>query len=394
MIDYQVLQDRNLNAFIAPPYARLPQINVNNFHYSDSGLDLTMNSEYTRFVAPTTTTQVQGDRLVFNPRITYNHWQRPGYFLRPSLSLHGTIYNLDRPDPNMTAPARWLPTFSLDSGLIFEREATFFNRDAIQTLEPRVFYTYTPYKEQTSVLYPRFDTSESDLNYAQIFRENRFVGNDRVGDANQLTLALTSRFLETTGAERMRVAIAQRVNLKDPMVTLDQSVTAKTAAEDILLLVSGRVTNELRLDANLQYDQTLKDVNRMNIGAFWQAGPMKVLNAQYRRDSRDIPGYPFTNFELVDFSGQWPISRRWYGVGRINYLLDEKRPGQSLLGVEYLADCWIFRLVGQRIPTAAGLATTHIFMQMEFSGLATLGSNPMKALRGSVPGYQPLQPSQ
>ncbi len=392
LIDYQVLQDPN--ALIAAPYSRLPQINVNNFHYSDSGLDLTMNSDYTRFVAPTTTTQVQGDRLVFNPRMTYNLWQRPGYFVRPSLSLHGTIYNLDRPDASMTAPARWLPTFSLDSGLIFEREATFFNREAIQTLEPRVFYTYTPYKEQTSVLYPRFDTSESDLNYAQIFRENRFVGNDRVGDANQLTLALTSRFLETTGAERLRIAIAQRVNLKDPMVTLDQSVTAKTAAEDILLLLSGRVTNELRLDANLQYDQTLKDVNRMNVGAFWQAGPMKVLNAQYRRDSRNIPGYPFTNFELVDFSGQWPISRRWYGVGRINYLLDEKRPGQSLLGVEYLADCWIFRLVGQRIPTAAGLATTHIFMQMEFSGLATLGSNPMKALPGSVPGYQPLQQSQ
>ena len=389
LIDYQVLQDPN--ALIGIPYARLPQVNVNNFHYGDSGLDLTMNSEYTRFAHPTS---VQGDRLVLNPRMTYNQLRRPGYFLRPSLSLHGTIYNLDRPDVGMTAPARWLPTFSLDSGLIFEREATFFNRDAIQTLEPRVFYTYTPYKEQTSVLYPRFDTSESDLNYAQIFRENRFVGNDRVGDANQLTLALTSRFLETTGAERLRVAIAQRVNLKDPMVTLDQSVTAKTAAEDILLLVSGRVTNELRLDANLQYDQTLKDVNRMNIGAFWQAGPMKVLNAQYRRDSRNIPGYPFTNFELVDFSGQWPISRRWYGVGRINYLLDEKRPGQSLLGVEYLADCWIFRLVGQRIPTAAGLATTHIFMQMEFSGLATLGSNPMKALRGSVPGYQPLQQAQ
>jgi len=392
IIDYQVLQDRNLTAFIAPPYARLPQINLNNFHYSDSGLDLTMNSEYTRFVAPTTTTQVQGDRLVFNPRITYNHWQRPGYFLRPSLSLHGTIYNLDRPDAGMTAPARWLPTLSLDSGLIFEREATFFNREAIQTLEPRVFYTYTPYKEQTSALYPRFDTSESDLNYAQIFRENRFVGHDRIGDANQLTFALTSRFLETAGAERLRLAVARRINIRDPQVSL--GITNQAAAEDILLLMSGRLTNELRLDANLQYDQAAGDVNRLNFGAFWQAGPMKVLNAQYRRDSRNIPGYPFTNFELVDFSGQWPISRRWYGVGRINYLLDEKRPGQSLLGVEYLADCWIFRAVGQRIPTAAGLATTHFFMQMEFSGLATIGSNPMRALRGNVPGYQPLQQSQ
>ncbi|MEO0316258.1 MAG: hypothetical protein RI928_2714 [Pseudomonadota bacterium] len=389
LIDYQVLQDPN--ALITVPYARMPQVNVNNFYYSDSGLDLTMNSEYTRFVHPTL---VQGDRLVFNPRATYNAWQRPGYFIRPSLSLHGTIYNLNQADAAMTAPARFLPTLSLDSGLIFERDTTFFNREAIQTLEPRVFYTYTPYKEQTSVLYPRFDTSESDLNYAQIFRDNRFVGHDRIGDSNQLTVALTSRYLESSGAERLRIAVAQRINLSDPKVTLDQNVTAKTAAEDILLLLSGRVTNELRLDANLQYDQTARDINRMNVGAFWQPGPMKVVNAQYRRDSRDIPGYPFTNFELVDISGQWPLSQRWYGVGRINYLLDEKRPGQSLLGVEYLADCWIFRAVAQRIPTAAGLATTHIFMQLEFNGLATLGSSPMNALRGSVPGYQPLQPSQ
>ena len=389
LIDYQVLQDPR--APIGIPYARMPQVNVNNFQYTDSGLDLTMNSEYTRFVHPTS---VQGDRLVFNPRATYNAWQRPGYFIRPSVSLHGTLYNLDKADASMTAPARWLPSFSLDSGLIFEREATFFNREAIQTLEPRAFYTYTPYKEQTSILYPRFDTSESDLNYAQIFRENRFVGHDRIGDSNQLTLAVTSRFLETSGAERLRLAVARRLNLTDPKVTLDQDVTAKTAAEDILLLLSGRVTRELRLDANLQYDQTAKDVNRMNVGAFWQPGPMKVVNAQYRRDSRNIPGYPFTNFELVDLSGQWPLSQRWYGVGRINYLLDEKRPGQSLIGVEYLADCWIFRMVAQRIPTAAGLATTHIFMQLEFNGLAMLGSSPMNALRGSVPGYQPLQPSQ
>ncbi len=384
LIDYQVLQDPN--ARISLPYARLPQVNVNNFQYSDNGFDLTMNSEYTRFAHPTL---VQGDRLVVNPRMTYNQWQRPGYFIRPSLSLHGTLYNLDRADTSMTAPARMLPTFSLDSGLIFERETTFFNREAIQTLEPRVFYTYTPYKEQTSVLYPRFDTSEADLNYAQIFRENRFVGHDRIGDSNQLTLALISRFLETTGAERLRLAVAQRINLKDPTVSL--GITDKAAAEDILLLMSGRVSEELRLDANLQYDQTNRDVNRMNAGVFWQAGPMKVVNAQYRRDSRNIPGYPYTDYELIDLSGQWPISRRWYGVGRINYLLDDHKMGQSLLGVEYLADCWIFRMVGQRIPTAAGLTTTHLFMQLEFSGLAMLGSSPLKALRGSVPGYQPLQ---
>ena len=387
LVDYQVLQDPR--AVITLPYARLPQVTLNNFYYGDGGLELNMNSEYTRFVHPTS---VQGDRMVVNPRMTYNLSQGPGYFMRSSLSLHGTMYNLNQPDASMTAPARLLPTFSLDSGLIFEREATFLNREAIQTLEPRIFYTYTPYKDQTSILYPTFDTSEADLNYSQVFRENRFVGNDRIGDANQLTLALTSRFLETHGAERMRVAVARRINITDPMVSL--GITNQAAAEDFLLLMSGRVTEDLRLDANLQYDQANRDINRLNAGVFWQAGPKKLLNAQYRRDSRNIPGYPYTDFELVDVSGQWPISSRWYGVGRINYLLDDKKLGQSLIGLEYLADCWIFRLVTQRIPTATALSTTHIFMQLEFSGLSSLGSDPMKALRTNIPGYQPLQQPQ
>lgn len=387
MIDYQVLQDPN--APIGVPYARLPQLNLNNFYYGDNGFDWTMNSEVTHFVHPTL---VQGNRVVLNPRLTYNQIQRPGYFVRPSLSLHATMYNLDSlATAGMTAPARALPTFSVDSGLIFERDASFFNRDAIQTLEPRVFYTYTPYKEQTSTLYPNFDTTEADFNYAQIFRENRFVGSDRIGDANQVTLALTSRYLETNGAERLRVALAQRFNLSDPRVGLGSPLEAAAEARsDVLLLTSGRITQEFRLDANLQYNQTRSEVNRVNFGAFWQPAPMKVVNLQYRRDSRNLPNIPNTNFELVDLSSQWPIAQRWYGVGRINYLLKESRLGQSLLGLEYQADCWIFRMVAQKLPTAAGVTNTTVFLQLEFNGLSTLGANPMGALRGNIPGYQPL----
>ncbi len=384
--DFQVLQDPL--ALIGVPYARLPQLNVSYAQYSDSGIEMTMGTQYSRFVHPT---QVQGDRLVVNPRLTNTALQGPGYFLRPSLSVHGTVYSLDRAIDAMQSPTRVLPTLSADTGLIFERDTSFLGRNAIQTLEPRAFYTYTPYVEQNANLYPNFDTTIADFGYAQIFRENRFVGNDRIGDANQLTLAVTSRYLESNGAERLRLAVAQRFNLTPPKVGLGSALQdTGEARSDVLLLASGRVTRETRLDASFQYNQVRSEVNRVSFGVYWQPAPMKVVNAQYRRDSRNLPDIPNTNFELIDISSQWPLAERWYGVGRLNYLLNENRIGQTLAGLEYQADCWIFRLVGQRVPTAAGAVNTTLFVQLELNGLSSLGTNPLRALRGNIPGYQPL----
>lgn len=393
--DFQVLQDAN--APIAIPYARLPQLTYQKFNYYDNGLSLEFNSDYTRF---SHATGIQGvtpvvrnaDRMVLNPRMSYR-WQRPGAFIKPSLSVHMTSYNLDQvPDPSMTAPTRAIPTASLDSGLIFERDASFFGRDATQTLEPRVFISHTPYVKQDLSLYPNFDSAEADFNYAQIFRENRFVGHDRVGDASTVTTALMSRYLEIEGQERLRVAVAQRFSFADPRVILgnpaSQTSTIADTKSDILLLSSGRVTRELRLDANFQYSQSNQIFNRVNFGTFWQPEPMKVLNVQYRRDIRSTD--PAANFEIFDVSGQWPLSARWYGVARLNYLIKEQDIGQSLIGAEYRADCWIFRFVGQRTPTAQGVVNTTVFLQLEFNGLSSLGSNPLTALRANVPGYQKL----
>jgi LPS-assembly protein len=385
LTEYQILQD--VNAPITAPYGRLPQLNLNQFGYSDSGLSWNVNSEFTRF---THATKEQGDRLIFNPRISYA-LNKPGYFVRPSLSLHGTTYNLDQvTNASMNAPSRVLPTVSIDSGLIFERDATFFGRPALNTLEPRLFYTYTPFVRQDANIYPTFDSNEADFNFAQIFRENRFIGGDRIGDANTVTAALTSRFLEVNGEERLRMAVAQRFAFEDQRVVLSTLSGTTDTRSDILFLTSGRVSRELRLDGNLQYSQTNKEINRVNFGSFWQPAPMKLLNVQYRRDIRNLNNGTDTNFELFDVSGQWPLSSRWYGVGRLNYLIKDSRLGQSLFGVEYRADCWIFRFVGQRIPTAANETNTTFFLQLEFNGLSTIGSNPMRALRANVPGYQKL----
>lgn len=373
--NYQVLQDPA--APITRPYARLPQITFNAARQDVNGYDWNVDSELTRFWHPDF---VRGERFLVNPRIAYP-FIRPGYFITPKLSLHATTYRLDdQASPKDRDLTRVLPTFSLDSGLVFERDATFFGRPATQTLEPRLFYVYTPFKDQSA--YPLFDTAEADLSFAQLFSENRFVGNDRISDANQLTAALISRYIEPNGAERVRLALGQRFYFADQRVTLNTPDTVSTETRsDLLLSAYGQLTNTVTAEGNLQYSQSQHTVSRANYGVHWMPAPRKVLNLTYRRDR-------FNELEQIDFSSQWPLAGRWYGVGRINYSLQDRKVAEGLAGFEYKADCWIFRMVGQRIPTATGQATSALFFQLELNGLTRLGSNPLDAMRSSIQGYQ------
>lgn len=377
-IRYQVLQDPITP--IARPYDRLPQLTLTAARQDVAGFDLNLDAEMTRFSHPTLQ---RGDRLYANPKIAFPII-RQGYFITPKLSYHATRYQLqDLANGVDRGPTRGLPTASLDGGMILERDANYFGRSVTQTLEPRLFYVYTPYRDQSAL--PNFDSSEADLSFAQLFSENRFVGNDRISDANQITAVLTSRFLETSGAERARLAFGQRYYFSKPRVSLGLPVDESRS--DLLVSASGKLSEALYAETNLQYSQSMHRLNRSNYGVRYQPGPMKVLNLQYRQN------LPNDNEKFVDVSAQWPFARRWYGVGRINYSLKTSRVAESLLGVEYKADCWVARIVGQRIPTATEQATTALFFQLELNGLSKLGSNPLEALRKSVPGYQIVNPA-
>jgi LPS-assembly protein len=288
--------------------------------------------------------------------------------------------------------SRVLPTVSLDSGLIFERETSFLGQDAVQTLEPRLFYVYTPYKNQQDFSWNQtsngvtsrqtFDTALSDINFAEIFSENRFSGQDLISDANQLTAAVVSRYVEPSGVERMRFALAQRYYLSDQRVVAEYlDRTPDENRSDLLLAASGQITSTIAVDANMRYSASQHATTQSNYGVRWQPAPKRVLNLQYRRD---VPN----RLELTDFSAQWPIAQRWYGVGRVNYSMRDNNVAEGLLGLEYKADCWIFRIVGQRTPTATGVSDTSLFLQLELTGLSKIGSNPLTALRENVPGYQ------
>jgi len=393
--NYQVLQDPNPAYQIARPYDRLPQLTFSAGRPDVLGFDWNVDSDLTRFWHPNEGL-ARGERFVVNPRVAYPII-RPGYFVTPKVSLHASRYSLE----NRTAGAssdltRTVPTFSVDSGLVFERDAQFFGNAMTQTLEPRLFYVYTPYRDQTQ--FPIFDTGLADLNFAQLFSENRFIGHDRISDANQVTAALISRYVESSGEERMRFAIGQRFDFTGG--GRERVAATNESRSDILMSAYGRITRSLSVDSNLQYSQTLNSMRRANFGVRWQPAPMRVLNVQYRRDTNVLQLDQGTgvirpeDLRQFDVSAQWPFAQRWYGVGRVNYSLRDSKVAEGLLGVEYKADCWVFRIVGQRTPTAAGEATTSLFFQLELNGLTRLGSNPLDALRANIPGYQLInQPS-
>ncbi|UGQ45965.1 LPS-assembly protein LptD [Massilia endophytica] len=383
---YQVLQDPDSvtdpSLFVTRPYDRLPAINFHAARYDVGGFDWQVDSELTRFWHPDLT---RGNRLVAVPQLSYPIIG-PSFFVTPKLMLNASAYQLD---DNPDTPAvdeskslrRAVPTFSLDSGLEFEREAKLFGRAMTQTLEPRLFYVYTPYREQKD--FPNFDTAESTFNFSQIFSENRFVGSDRISDANQVTAAVVSRFLEASGAERLRLAFGQRFYFHDQRVQLDPKAKVSNSKSDLLLAATGRISETWAVDSAVQYSPGESRVVSSNLTMQYQPGPKKVFNAGYR--------YVRDSFKNADFSTQWPLSQRWFGVGRLSYSLKDHRVLESLVGLEYNCDCWVFRMGAQRFVTTANKTSTQFFVQLELNGLSGFGfGNALEVMKNSIPGYQRL----
>ena len=395
--NYQVLQDpaaaTNPNLTIPRPYDRLPQVNFHTGRYDVKGFDWSIDAEATRFWHPDL---IRGDRALVQGQVSYPI-VRPSYFITPKLMFNGAKYNLDD-NSNLTTTqglgtttltsvgqslTRSIPTFSLDSGMVFERDTKLFGRAVTQTLEPRVFYVRTPYKDQSA--FPNFDSAEAGFSFAQLFTENRFVGNDRIADANQATVALTSRFIEQNGAERLRLALGQRFYFSKQRVQLDPNAALNQSRSDLLAAASGRISDNWAFDSAVQYNATTSSVYASNYGLQWNPAEKKVINAEYR--------YVRESFKNVDLSSQWPLTTRWYGVGRVSYSVLDKKVVESLAGLEYKADCWVFRMGAQRFVTAAITTSTRIFFQLELNGLSRLGlGNPLESFNKSIPGYSSLSP--
>ncbi len=381
-----------LDARLAPPYERVPQVNATWTKRDYHGFDIDTVFDATLFRRPLEGSP-EGLRLVANPQISYPI-VRPGWFVIPKAGLHLSSYRLDsRPGVEQTTLNRSVPTFSLDSGLVFERPASYFGRDFTQTLEPRLFYAWAPYRDQSA--FPVFDTGVADFGFTQLFSENTFVGHDRIAETNQLTTALVSRLIEpATGAETLRLAFGQRLYFSDQRVSIPGVETRTDKRSDLLLAASARLAHGMTLDGGLQYSVKDSKVPRLNLLWRYLPGDGRILNAGVR--------YLRNELGQVDTSWRWPVAPQWTALGRINYswlkqrnepatgALVPAKPGiiEGVLGVEYAADCWTMRFVVQRFVTAEGRNTSAFYLQFELAGLARLGSDPFDILRRNIPGYR------
>lgn len=400
-LKWQTLQD--VTAPIIPPYDRLPQLSTSYSRDNLTGLNYAVNADYTRFQSdPTRTLQANGQRSFALLQASYP-MTAGGGFLTPKVQLHASQYQFDTALANGdTSANRVVPTFSLDSGLVFERDTRLFGRNLRQTLEPRAFYVNTPYRDQS--LLPNYDSGANDFNLATIYTENAFVGNDRISDSNLLTLGVTSRFLDpATGAEAARVGVAQRLRFQDQNVTLPGDLPAQDRVSDLLLGGSINWDPRWSFDGTVQFNPTTEQSVRTTLGARYNPGPYRTVTAAYR--------YQRDSSEQVDFGWQWPLNDlwgdkgqtlasgqgqgkgRWYSVGRLNYSVNERKLVNALLGFEYDADCWLGRIVLEQLQTSSITATQRIMFQLEFVGFTRLGVNPLKSLKDNIPGYQILRES-
>ncbi len=387
---FQILQDPNQPVVSSPTiYGRTPQLTLSTLRQDIGGFDFGSSAEFVDFSHPAAVVgnplEVVGKRSMVYPSLKLP-LIAPGAYLTPKLGVHYTYYSLEHADPGTPDTiSRTLPIFSLDSGLIFEREGQAQGQAITQTLEPRLYYVRVPFRDQSRI--PLFDTAVADFSYAQIFSENSFSGGDRINDADQLTVALTSRVLRSsTGQEMLRGTIGQRYYFKDQQVTLNPADAPRTyGASDWLAALSGRVAEHWTAEAATQYNQRDNQAERLTVTTRYQPEPLKTLNLSYRflRD-------PINPIRQVDLSGQWPLFDRWYGVGRFNYSLRDSRIVESIGGFEYAADCWVSRIVVQRFALTAGTSTTSVFAQLELNGFSQLGSNPLEALKRNIPGYRQI----
>ncbi len=392
------LQDfMTLDRAIAPqdrPYAQLPRLAVRTSRPErNRAPNLGLEAEFTYFDQDRRTTGTRTDLQSF---VTFPSVSA-GAFFRPKATLHATAYHLSRTDEEEAAglddnPARVLPSVSLDSGLLFDRPFTVSGRALTHTIEPRLHYLLVPYEHQDDL--PNFDTIHPSFSFAQLFRENRFSGRDRIGDANQMTLALTSRLLDERGRERARASVGQIRYFRDRKVTLDAVDAARTSrSSDLVAELEVRPVPAWRLGAGLQYDAGDDSTEKGVLNARYQPAPRRLVNVGYRfvRDT----GIPDGTIEQADLSFAWPMGASWRTVGRWSYALDDDRSRtlDAFGGLEYESCCWGFRTVVRRYRVG-GLAgddedyANAVYLQIVLKGLTGLGEGAEALATSVFAGYE------
>lgn len=395
----------------AMPYDVLPRVSLNlNHDFEGMPLAVAMNNQYSHFYHGE---RVNGQRVNIAPSLSFPFESSAGFFI-PKITGHYSQYQLS----NQTAVgepdniSRFLPILSADTGLTFEKSLDLGGSPYTNTLEPRIFYLYIPRKDQSNI--PVFDSSLYDTNFYSLFRENRFSGSDRIQDANQITLAATSRFIDsTTGLEPLKVSLGQILYFQDRTVNLtDKNNNLTTNNSPVIYPVetsntsnfigelSGQMTKYLSYSTGAQWDPEANGLARGQAVLKYRNQPDQIFDVGYRyrkASSTGISTLPQTTISQTDVSFRWPLFSNWYGLGRWQYSLNFDKTTESFIGLEKENCCWRFRIIGRRYIN--GASTTNIlapdskpetafFVQLELKGLTSFGDSVDTFLQTNLNGYR------
>lgn len=423
-LQWQTLQA--VDAPIVPPYDR-QQITARYTEPVLGGFDLSLEGDVTQFnvteevwskyraLTSSGSDPVNAERTVWRGQLSYPIRGAAG-FLIPKASVHATRYSFgdplagSEPMPGLSedrlSADRTVPTYSLDTGLIFERETSYFGDAYRQTLEPRVFYTRTPFVEQNYL--PNYDSAAQDFSLTSIYSEYTYSGNDRIADNDLLTAGVSTRLFDArTGAEVLNLGVAQRLRFEDQRITLPGGSPSPAGLSDILLGAELTVDPRWYVANTLQWNDKLGESERNTFSLRYNPSPYRVVNLAYRyqhaqsEDSEDS--------ELIDLGWQWPLNDlwrdwgedlgpgrgqgagRWYSVGRLNYSQTDNKLVDTTLGFEYDAGCWLGRVVVERTQTGLNSSNQRIMFQLELVGFARVGIDPLETLQKNIPRYQLLR---
>ncbi len=372
--DFQTLDDA-----IAPdeePYRRVPQLRFESYWPEMvAGLEASVDAELVNFDREV---GVTGWRANVAPRLELPLGGN-GWFVNPAIAWDYTAYQLENTAAGQVDdPTRSVPISSVDSGLVFERLMRGTGR-RIQTLEPRLLYVNVPYRDQDGL--PVFDTITPDLNLVQLFRRNRFLGVDRIGDTDQVSLGITSRILDAgNGRELVAATVGQTRYLNDRLVTLPGGTPATTATSDYIAEVRFLLYEHLNFDFGHQWGTTENGTTQSQARVQYRPAPNRILNLayRYRRDS----------LEQGDLSWSWPIGEQLNFVGRYNYSFRDEEMLEQFFGLEYESCCWGLRLVTRRhISTRDGTRDSSVGLQLVLKGMASVGTAADRLLERGILGY-------
>lgn len=339
------------------PYTRLPQVMANGlWRAGPLGLDWRLRTEAAAF---TRDVGAEGGRAVLEPGVSLP-LEAPGFFLTPSASLRMVQYHLTGTEPGADrSPGYTAPIVSVDSGLLFDRPIAAGR--FVQTLEPRALYAFIPRRDQEDL--PLFDSGRPDFNFVQLFRPNRFLGVDRLGDTNQLSVGVTSRLLETdSGREFLTASVGKAWYFEDPEVFLPGESPETAASSPIVLELGLGLFRNWNADIGYQWDNSARDTRLAQFRVQYRPAVDRVLNLSYR--------FRPDLLEDIAVSVGWPLAQRWSVVSAIEYSLRDKATVDSLFGLQYESCCWAIRAYAtEQVSRRDGSTDTAVRLQVEFKGL-------------------------